>query len=175
MVREVFIQGTDVSPSAVIQPSATFTPTVAGLHLVEGQSSSLPQEMCNLIAQTVARSINSALFQRGILAPSSALAPALHSSKSSSHLSHEATAAAHSPSHSHHSDQSFLDEEEAFDYCLSGDEEDPITSHSTGLFCHEMFEILLHKAKITANMGLVQPTPLGTLKPGDSNTHLFTE
>lgn len=101
----------------------------------------------------------------------------MHSSRSSSHLTHKAPAAPRSPSHSHHSDQSFLDEEETFDYCLSGDEEDPSSSSSpsTGLFRHEMFKTLLHKAKVTANMGLVQPPLLTASDSSDSNTRFFTE
>lgn len=49
---------------------------------------------------------------------------------------HNSSLAAHSPSPSHHSDQSLLDEEEAFDYSLSGDEEETplVRTYSTGLF-----------------------------------------
>lgn len=152
-------------------------PTVVGLCQEGGYSSSIPQEMCDLIAQTVARSIDMALTQRSILAPSSAPVPMNQSSRASSHLTTEAPVTAHSPSHFHHSDQSFLNKEEAFDYSLSGDEEDPssVSSPSTDLFRHELFKTLLHKAKITANLGISpMPTSL-TSDLCDSNTRLFTE
>lgn len=126
IVREVFAQRSNsTSPTVwqpcVSQPSATFTPTVAGFRPEEGHSSSIPQEMCNLIDLTVAKSIVTALTRRVILAPSSALVPAQQLSRASLHLDNNAPSATCSPSHSHHSDQSLLDEEKAFDYSLSGD------------------------------------------------------
>lgn len=69
-----------------------------------------------------------------------------------------------------------IDEEEAFDYNLSGEEEPTLDRpRSMGLFHHELFKTLLQKAKATANMGVKKAPSEGSSEPTDSNTLLFTE
>lgn len=162
-------------PQATIA-TATFTLTIAGLRQEENQTFSMPQEMCDLIAQTVARGIDAALTQRGILAPLSTSAQDPQASCAPSHLSSDLSREAHSPSPSHHSNQSLMDEGETFDHKLSGDEEETADRpHSTGLFHHKMFKTLLHKAKITANMGVGFVNPEGPSDLPNSNSSLFTK
>lgn len=69
-----------------------------------------------------------------------------------------------------------MDEGKAFNYNFSGDEEVSLYRPCfTGLFPHEMFKTLLHKAKIVANMGVMLGTTEGPSTSCDSNIMLFTK
>lgn len=50
-------------------PSASFTPTAAGLHQEEGHPLTLSKEMCSIIARTISKGIDEALTKRGTVSP----------------------------------------------------------------------------------------------------------
>lgn len=116
----------------------------------------MPQEICDFITQTMTKGIDAALTKRGILAPLSVLVPSQGATQPLAHMDCESSLGGHSPSPSHHSDQSLMEDEDAFDFNLPGEEEEVSSDRprSTGLFRHEMFKTLLHKARVTANMGI---------------------
>lgn len=129
------------------------------------------------IAQTVARGNDAALIQRGILAPLSAPDHEQRPSHAASQLASDSSHASHSPSPSRHSEQSLMDEEDVFDYNLSGGEEEAALDRpqSMGLFRPELFKTLLHTAKATANMGVSMTHAQNASEPRNSNKLLFTE
>lgn len=133
--------------------------------------------MYDFITQTITRSIDTALTQWGILAPLSAPASARRSVQPLSHLDSESSHTADSPSLSHHGDHSLLEDDDAFDFNLSGEEEEISSNqpHNMGLFLHERFKTLLHKAWATANMGTTPVGTEGSSNPQDSTNLLFTE
>lgn len=74
MAMNPSLEGTDQTPGSSLGhkqpgPSATFTPTVAGLCQEEEHLPSLSREMCTIIAQTISRGIDEALTQRNIVPP----------------------------------------------------------------------------------------------------------
>ncbi|XP_058041200.1 uncharacterized protein LOC131199441 [Ahaetulla prasina] len=156
-------------------PSATFTPTAAGVSHREDSNPAISQDIRHLIMQTISQGIDNAFTQRGFPAPS----PSGSSDQrphSDSHPPRLCALRTRSPTPSHHSEDSFLGEEDIAEYNLSEDEESaPDKPAPTGLFRHELFYTLLHKAKVTANMGVALRQSEGASDPSDPNKFLFTE
>ncbi|XP_058025328.1 uncharacterized protein LOC131191317 [Ahaetulla prasina] len=156
-------------------PSATFTPTAAGVSYREDSIPAIPQDIRHLIMQTISQGIDNGFTQRGFPAPfpSGSSDQRLHSD---SHPPRLRALRTRSPTPSHHSEDSFLREEDIAEYNLSEDEKSaPDKPAPTGLFRHELFYTLLQKAKVTANKVTALHQSEGASDPSDPNKFLFTE
>lgn len=144
-------------------PEATFTPTAAGLGPVEGIQLALSRDVQDLVSQTISRILTSGPPQGLHGHPIPAMHHPLPHAYDHPHCGYSYQA------DSLHTEDSVWDEEDPDEMELSEDEDLALNRPSfMGLFHPSMFKSLLHKAKLTTNMGIsgMQPS-----QQGDSHPH----
>lgn len=115
-----------------------------------------------MIAQTITKDIDADLIQWGFLAPLPETDPNPRAIAPLGHSDREYILDCRSLSPSQQSDMSFHgEEEEVLDYNFLRMKKPPVT----GLFCHDLFKMLLYKAKTTAYMGRTYWATCGILRP----------
>lgn len=129
-------------------PEATFTPTTVGLRTGDGLQPALSRDIQALVSQTISRILTSGPNQ-GLHCPPMHVA---------SYPQPHAYAVPHCDysyrQESFHSDESVWDDEHGDKEFLDDEDLAPDRLSFTGLFCPSVFKSLLHKAKVTTNMGV---------------------
>lgn len=131
-------------------PEATFTPTAAGLRAGEGQCAGPPLDLQNMVSEAISR-----IFVAGIQ-HATHLAPTSTAVKPQVPAATLGTSGSPSAQESNHSEGSLQDKEYLGEFDLSEDKALALDLLAfPGLFRSSLFKSLLHKAKVTTNMGIV--------------------